>query len=90
MDFHVLLFPEMVENTVQTSITGRAVKNGKIALHTVNIRDFADNKHSRVDDYPWGRCRNSHTGRACVSGISVCKNGLQSPDAFISLLRKGF
>lgn len=30
MDFHVLtLFPEMVENTVQTSITGRAVKNGK-------------------------------------------------------------
>ena len=55
MDFHVLtLFPEMVENTVQTSITGRAVKNGKIALHTVNIRDFADNKHSRVDDYPYG------------------------------------
>ena len=55
MDFHVLtLFPEMVENTVQTSITGRAVKNGKIALHTVNIRDFADNNHSRVDDYPYG------------------------------------
>ncbi len=55
MDFHVLtLFPEMVENTVQTSITGRAVKNGKIALHTINIRDFADNKHSRVDDYPYG------------------------------------
>ncbi len=55
MDFHVLtLFPEMVENTVQTSITGRAVKNGKISLHTVNIRDFADNKHSRVDDYPYG------------------------------------
>ena len=44
----------MVENTVQTSITGRAVKNGKIALHTVNIRDFADNNHSRVDDYPYG------------------------------------
>ena len=30
MDFHVLtLFPEMVENTVQTSITGRAVKKRK-------------------------------------------------------------
>lgn len=55
MDFHVLtLFPEMVENTVQTSITGRAVKNEKISLHTINIRDFADNKHSRVDDYPYG------------------------------------
>lgn len=55
MKFHVLtLFPEMVEGTVGTSITGRAVKNGKIALHTVNIRDFADNKHMRVDDYPYG------------------------------------
>ncbi len=30
------------------------MKNGKISLHTVNIRDFADNKHSRVDDYPYG------------------------------------
>lgn len=55
MDFHVLtLFPEMIENTVNTSITGRAVKSGKITLHTVNIRDFSDNKHMRVDDYPYG------------------------------------
>ena len=55
MQFHVLtLFPQMIENTVQTSITGRAVKSGKISLHTVNIRDFADNKHMRVDDYPYG------------------------------------
>lgn len=55
MDFHVLtLFPEMIENTVNTSITGRAVKSGKISLHTVNIRDFSDNKHMRVDDYPYG------------------------------------
>lgn len=55
MKFHVLtLFPQMIENTVQTSITGRAVKSGKISLHTVNIRDFADNKHMRVDDYPYG------------------------------------
>ena len=55
MEYHVLtLFPEMIQNTVNTSITGRAVKSGKISLHTVNIRDFADNKHMRVDDYPYG------------------------------------
>ncbi len=55
MEFHVLtLFPEMIQNTVNTSITGRAVKSGKIRLHTVNIRDFSDNKHMRVDDYPYG------------------------------------
>ena len=55
MKFHVLtLFPEMVENAVHTSITGRALKNGTLSLHTVNIRDFSDNKHMRVDDYPYG------------------------------------
>ena len=55
MNFHVLtLFPQMIEQTVNTSITGRAVKNEKISLQTVNIRDFADNKHMRVDDYPYG------------------------------------
>ncbi len=55
MKYHVLtLFPEMIESTVSTSITGRALKSGKISLHTVNIRDFSDNKHMRVDDYPYG------------------------------------
>lgn len=55
MKFHVLtLFPQMIENTVYTSITGRAAKSGKITLNTVNIRDFSDNKHMRVDDYPYG------------------------------------
>ena len=81
MDFHVLtLFPEMVENTVQTSITGRAVKSGKISLHTVNIRDFADNKHSRVDDYPYG-----------VSGVSVCKKTDFKAQMYLSYsAREGF
>ena len=55
MKFHVLtLFPEMIENAVHTSITGRALKKGTLSLHTVNIRDFSDNKHMRVDDYPYG------------------------------------
>ena len=55
MKFHVLtLFPEMIENAVHTSITGRAAKKGTISLNTVNIRDFSVNKHMRVDDYPYG------------------------------------
>ena len=55
MKFHVLtLFPEMIENAVNTSITGRAAKKGTISLDTVNIRDFSVNKHMRVDDYPYG------------------------------------
>ena len=48
------LFPEMIENAMEVSITGRAIKAGRIALNAVNIRDYAQNKHNRVDDYPYG------------------------------------
>ena len=55
MHFHILtLFPEMVMEGLNTSITGRAVKNGHIAIEAVNIRDFAENNHGHVDDYPYG------------------------------------
>ena len=39
---------------MNTSITGRAMERGLIRLDAVNIRDYADNKHMRVDDYPYG------------------------------------
>ena len=55
MNFHVLtLFPEMIANGMNTSITGRAIANGYLSLEAVNIRDFAFNKHQKVDDYPYG------------------------------------
>ena len=55
MNFHVLtLFPDMIRDGFQTSITGRAVEKGLLSLDTVNIRDFSVNIHNRVDDYPYG------------------------------------
>ena len=55
MNFHVLtLFPEMIEQGVNTSITGRAINNGLLSINAVNIRDYAFNKHNSVDDYPYG------------------------------------
>lgn len=55
MNYHVLtLFPEMIEQGMRTSITGRAMENGLLSLNAVNIRDFAYNKHKHVDDYPYG------------------------------------
>lgn len=55
MHFHVLtLFPEMVSQGLSESILGRAAKKGCIDLETVNIRDFTENKHKKVDDYPYG------------------------------------
>lgn len=55
MNFHVMtLFPEMIEQAMSASITGRALQAGYLNLETVNIRDFSENKHNRVDDYPYG------------------------------------
>lgn len=55
MNFYVLtLFPEMIQQGLGTSITGRALEKGTISLEAVNIRDYAENKHHKVDDYPYG------------------------------------
>ncbi len=55
MNIHVLtLFPEMVMNGLNTSIIGRAIDKGILSVEAINIRDYAENKHNRVDDYPYG------------------------------------
>ena len=55
MNFHILtLFPEMVMNGLNTSITGRAIANNLLSIEAINIRDYAFNKHHSVDDYPYG------------------------------------
>ncbi len=55
MNFHVLtLFPEMIEGGLNASITGRAMEKELVNVNAVNIRDYAMNKHKRVDDYPYG------------------------------------
>lgn len=55
MNFHVLtLFPEMILQGLGTSITGRAIDKGLININAVNIRDFSEDKHKKVDDYPYG------------------------------------
>lgn len=55
MNFYVLtLFPDMIKQGLNTSIIGRALDKELLTLETVNIRDFSENKHNRVDDYPYG------------------------------------
>ena len=55
MNYHVLtLFPEMIEQGLNTSIIGRAIEKGLLTLKAPNIRDYAFNRHSKVDDYPYG------------------------------------
>lgn len=55
MRFHVLtLFPKMITDGLNTSITGRAIEKGVLSVEAVDIRDFSHDKHMKVDDYPYG------------------------------------
>ncbi len=55
MKFTILtLFPEVIEAVLGSSIIGRARSKGIIEVEYVQIRDFANNKHRQVDDYPYG------------------------------------
>ncbi len=48
------LFPEMFPGVLGASMLGRARAAGLIDVRTHNIRDYADNKHKKTDDYPFG------------------------------------
>ena len=48
------LFPEMFPGTLGHSLAGRALREGKWSLDTLQIRDFATDKHRTVDDTPFG------------------------------------
>ena len=50
----ITLFPEMFEPVFGDSIIGRARQSGAVEIHTHQLRDYAFDKHRRVDDTPYG------------------------------------
>ena len=48
------LFPGMIEAVLGESIIGRARDAGLVSIRAINIRDYSENKHRRVDDTPYG------------------------------------
>lgn len=44
----------MIMDGLKTSITGRAIDKGILKVEAVNIRDYTNEKHGHVDDYPYG------------------------------------
>ncbi|WP_251516485.1 MULTISPECIES: tRNA (guanosine(37)-N1)-methyltransferase TrmD [Staphylococcus] len=53
IDF-LTLFPEMFDGVLNHSILKRAQDKSLLQVHTHNFRDYANNKHNQVDDYPFG------------------------------------
>ena len=51
---YLTLFPEMFDGVLNHSILKRAQDKNIIEVNTVNFRDYAENKHNQVDDYPYG------------------------------------
>lgn len=55
MEFHILtLFPEMVMQGLSASIIGRAAERGLLSIEAVDIRNCTQDRHKKVDDYPYG------------------------------------
>ena len=50
----ITLFPEMFTPVLGDSIIGRAQKSGALEIHCHQLRDYAFDKHRRVDDTPYG------------------------------------
>lgn len=50
----ITVLPDLLEGPLNHSILKRAQDKGLVEIHVHNLRDYATNKHHRVDDYPFG------------------------------------
>ena len=50
----VTLFPELIDVYAKNGIIGRAVENKLFEIKYVYLRDYSEDKHKKVDDYPYG------------------------------------
>jgi tRNA (guanine37-N1)-methyltransferase len=52
--FVVTLFPELFDGFTRCGVVQRALKQDVVKIDFINPRDFTENKHKQVDDYPFG------------------------------------
>lgn len=50
----ITVLPEMLQGPLNCSIIERAKKKGLVEIEVHNLRDYTENKHRKVDDYPFG------------------------------------
>jgi tRNA (guanine37-N1)-methyltransferase len=53
----VTLFPEMFDGLLATTVIGKAIAAGTVAVHRTNPRDFGLGNYRQVDDTPYGVVR---------------------------------
>ena len=80
------LFPEMFDGFLNTSIIKRAIDTSLVEVRIHDFREFADNKHKKVDDYPYGG------GQGMVlmcQPILDCLKSLVTKDSLVILMSPG-
>ena len=50
----ITIFPQMLDGFLRESMMKRAAEAGLVEFNTINLRDFADDKHNTTDDRPFG------------------------------------
>lgn len=71
----ITVLPEMLRGPLDCSIIERAKRKGLVEIEVHNLRDYTENKHRKVDDYPFG-------------GEAGMVMGIQPIDKCISLLKE--
>ena len=78
------LFPEMFPGPLDHSIAGKALEDGVWALETVDLRDFASDKHRTVDDAPFGGGPSMVLRPDVVDAALRATNGTRGPMIYLS------
>jgi len=75
----ITVLPSLLESPFAHSILQRAQKKGIAEIHVHNLRDYANNKHNSVDDYPYG----GGSGMVMqIEPFAACIEKLQSERAY--------
>ena len=87
------IFPEMFPGPLATSLAGRALERGDWMLETVDIREFAANKHRTVDDAPFGggagMVMKPDVVDAALTSVRAERQGQGAEDRLIYLTPRG-
>lgn len=75
------LFPNMFTGFLEESILKRAIDNEKVSIALIDFREFSENKHKKVDDYPFGG------GAGMVLQVQPVYDALRSIEGYENALK---
>lgn len=79
----ITLFPNMFTGFINESIIGRAIKDNKVEINLINLRDFTKEKHGHVDDTPFG----GGAGMVLMcQPVFDCIKSVRTPDSLVIMM----